>query len=371
MLLMISAALAQDCNARELSKALDAASPASVGVNFKALADCDAKVATKKVAASFERVLPGEDGNLMVQAAIEIGATDAAREWVTNLQSDERSGTVKALGNACDTNEAIGPFLTETAEVLGDDFWTDRWYRSLAGCHDPGVQGLLADEVATPSNDRTRFFGVLEVYSTNLGGQAIPTLEGLLGSVTDEEELTYVVNAFADAAHVGHIDGQDPEATKAAVAAIVKAAPNLPTKAVEQARTTLTSLGAEDEADKLAVVRYSDALTDGQMTYGLVVLEVPTGCKKDAVWLGVHTGTATTTLWPDQAHDAIEAAATSGWEYPLAKKCKGSPAFEVILSNAPVPDDQLDAWYEEQQKDLLKRQSDKRIDTVEETAISL
>ena len=144
-----------------------------------------------------------------------------------------------------------------------------------------------------------------------------------------------------------------------------------PPGSARDTRTTLTSLGAEDEADKLAVVRYSEALTDGQLTYGLVVLEVPTGCKKDAVWLGVHTGTATTTLWPDQAHDAIEAAATSGWEYPLAKKCKGTAAFEVILSNAPLPADQLDAWYEEQQKDLLKRPSDKRIDTVEETAISL
>ena len=290
---------------------------------------------------------------------------------MTDLQSDERSGTIAALGGACDSNEAVGPFLTETAQVLGEDFWEDRWYRSLAECREASVQGLLANEIANPSENRTRFFGVLEVYSTNLGAQAIPTLEGLLSTVEGEEELTYVVNAFADAAHVGHVDGQDPEVTVQAVAAIVKAAPPLPTKAVEQARTTLTSLGAEEEADKLAVVRYADVLAEGSLSYGLVVLEAPEGCKKDAVWLGVHTGVATTTMWPDQAHAAIEGAATGGWEYGLAKKCKGTPAFEVILSDEPLDGAGLDAWYEEQQKELLKRKSDKRVDTVEETPIAL
>jgi hypothetical protein len=368
--LLLTVAYAQDCNAKELKKELAESSPASVGASFKALADCDAKVAKTRVKASFERVLPGDDGNTLLIAAIDLGETEQARAWVTDLQSDERSGTIKALGEACDDSETLGPFLAETAEVLGDSFWNERWYRSLAECHDEGVQALLTHEVTNPSDNRTRFFGVLEVYSTNLGAAAIPTLEGLLTTTTSEEELTYVVNAFADAAHVGHIDGQDPEVTKLAVAAIVKAAPTLPTKAVEQARTTLTSLGAEDEADKLAVVRYADVADGGQLTYGLVVLETPAGCKKDAVWLGVHTGTVSTTLWPDQAHAGIEGA-VSAWEYPLAKKCKGTEGHEVILSPGPLGADELNAWFEEQQKDLLKRPSDKRIDTVEETAISL
>ena len=370
LLLALNVAYAQDCNAKVLKKELAESSPASVGASFQALASCDPKVAKTQAKGAFERVLPGDDGNLLLLAAIEVGATDEARTWVTNLQSDERSRTIAALGGSCDANVKVGPFLTETAQVLGDDFWEDRWYRGLAECREASVQGLLANEVANPSSNRTRFFGVLEVYSTNLGALAIPILEGLLATLESEEELTYVVNAFADAAHVGHVDGQDPEATALAVAAIVKAAPALPTKAIEQARTTLTSLGAEGEADKLAVLRYGDALQDGALSYGLVVLEVPEGCKK-GVWLGVHTGTATTTMWPDQAHAAIQSPATSGWEYGLAKKCKGTPAFEVILSDEPLDAAGLDAWTEEQQKELLTRNSDKRVDFVEESPIAL
>jgi len=371
LLISLNAAHAQDCNARQLKKDVEEASPAAVGAAFKVLADCDPKVARSQAKASFDRALPGEDGNTLLVSAIAVGATDEAREWVTNLQSDERSGTLKALGMACDDSETVGPFLAETAEVLGDDFWEDRWYRSLARCHDPQVQELLAAEVANPSADRTRFFGVLEVYSTNLGEDAIPTLESLLSTVTDEEELTYVVNAFADAAHVGHIDGQDPETTQLAKEVIVKAAPSLPTKAIEQARTTLRSLGFEDEADELALVRYATKAQDSQLVYGLVVLESPTECKKGAVWLGVHTGTATTTKWPDQAHASIEAAANASWEYPLTKKCKATaPSNEVILSDEPLTLEELDAWHLERQRELITRKSDKRIDFDEETSVS-
>ncbi len=371
LLISLNAAHAEDCNARQLKKDLDEASPAAVGSAFKVLADCDPKLAKAQAKATFDRALPGEDGNTLLLSAIAVGATDEARAWVTDLQSDERSRTIKALGTACDDSETVGPFLAETAQVLGDDFWEDRWYRSLAQCHDPEVQTLLASEVANPSDDRTRFFGVLEVYSSNLGAEAIPTLEDLLSTVSDEEELTYVVNAFADAAHVGHIDGQDPETTQLAKEAIIKAAPSLPTKAVEQARTTLTSLGFEDEADKLAVVRYADKVQDSQLVYGLVVLESPTDCKKGAVWLGVHTGSASTTKWPDQAHASIEAAANASWEYPLTKKCKATePSNQVILSSEPLNPEELEAWHLERQKELITRKSDKRVDFAEEISVS-
>ena len=54
-------------------------------------------------------------------------------------------------------------------------------------------------------------------------------------------------------------DSQNPEATAAAVAAIVKLSPTLPPKVLDQARFTLMSLGANAEADQLAGLRYASA----------------------------------------------------------------------------------------------------------------
>ncbi|MCP4807665.1 MAG: hypothetical protein GY913_27235 [Proteobacteria bacterium] len=365
----VSPASAQDCDARQLEKDLVAASPNGMPAAFEALAVCSPDKAKAKASVAFEKTLSGEGGNAMVVNAVKVGAGEEARAWIGSLQSDERSRTIAALGAACGGEDAVAGFLVETGTALGDSFWTDRWYRSLAECRHPDVQAMLTSEVAAKSDDRTRFFGVLEVYSRNLGADAIPVLTALLSEVTDEEELTYVVNSFADAAWVGSLDGQDAETTKLAVAAIVEAAPNLPTRAVEQSRTTLTSLGAQTEADALVAVRYKDVLQDDGLHWGVVVIENAV-CKNDKVKVNVHTGQAIQagSMWPDQVGTPVHAAAMSTWEYPLAKKCEVT--HELWLADTPMAADGLETWTAERLRDADKAHSDAKI-IAEELTLAL
>lgn len=350
---LVSTASAQDCNAKQLEKDLVAASPNSIPTAFEALAVCSPDKAKAKAPAAFEKVLSGEGGNAMVVSAVKVGAGDSARDWIGGLQSDERSRTIAALGAACSGQDAVSAFLVETGGALGDAFWTDRWYRSLAQCRHPDVQAMLQSEVESKSTDRTRFFGVLEVYSQNLGADAIPFLTAQLAEISDEEELTYIVNAFADAAHVGSLDGQDAETTKLAVKAIVEAAPNLPTRAVEQARTTLTSLGAQTEADALVAVRYKEALQPDGLHWGVIVIENAV-CKGDKVKVNVHHGEAIQagTMWPDQTSAPVHAAAMSTWEYPLAKKCEVT--HELWLAETPMDPAGMETWTAERLRDANK-----------------
>ncbi len=363
-------AQAQDCNAKELEKALAEASPTGVPAAYQALASCDAARAKKQAAPAFGRVLSGEGGDALVISAIGVGAEAEVRTWIDSLQSDERSRTVAALGAACNANEQVAGFLSNTATSMGQSFWTDRWYRSLAECRSPSIQALLQAEVEAGGDDRTRFFGVLEVYSRNLGKDAVPFLTEQLGAITDAEELTYVVNAFADAAQVGSLNGQDAETTALAVSAIVAAAPTLPWRAVEQARTTLTSLGATAESDALVAVRYKDVLRDDGLHWGVVVVETGT-CKK-GVHVNVHAGEALEggTMWPDQIAASIEGAALAAWEYPLAKKCE--VAHEVLVTSQPMDAAALEVWTNDTIREVsTKATADKKATLVEDTPLAL
>lgn len=352
---------AQDCSAYELQAALNEATPRGVADAFAALAACDPAAAERSVGIAFDKVLAGDGGNAVVIQAIEVGADDAARSWLESLQSDERSRTISAIGAACQDSEPVADFLIATRDQLGDAFWTDRWYRSLAECRVAGIQELLQGAIDEGSADRTRFFGVLEVYARNLGAAAVPTLERLAGELESAEEVTYVINAFADAAQVGSLEGQDPEATAAAIAAIGRLAPGLPAQALDQARTTLISLGDEAAASALSAYRYADLLRDdGKLHYGLIAVEVAT-CKKGDTWLGLHSGEAVEggALWPDQIRAAAEAAVERQWTFELAKKCKGSAAIEVLLTELPGDEAAIREWTEEQLGELRGREAKK------------
>jgi len=364
LLLMAPLASAQDCNTATLKKDLADASPQGVANAFVALADCDAGAGKAAAAGAFERVLSGEGGNTLVIKAIEIGAGDEAKKWLTSLQSDERSSAVAALGAACGESDPVAGFLLSTHEQLGDAFWTDRWYRSLAECRRPDIQAMLQGAIDAGSDDRTRFFGVLEVYSRNLGAAAVPTLQGLaaeLDSTGNTEELTYIVNAFADAAQVGSLDGQDAEATKLAIAAIQALAPELPPQALDQARTTLLSLGDEDASNRLSAYRHADQMINGELHYGLVAVETAT-CKKGDTWLGIHTGEIVEPgdLWPDQIQDAAEAAIEGQWSFELARKCKGTSEIEVLITEGPTgsPEGGTE-WLDEQLEQIREREAKK------------
>ncbi|MED5371525.1 MAG: hypothetical protein VX899_10955 [Myxococcota bacterium] len=375
LLLALSAPVqAQDCNVRQAQADLKAATPTSVPAAYSALAECDAGAAKKAAPDALEKVLAGKEGNAVLKTAVQVGADAAALEYIEGLQSDERSKAVASLGTACNASEHVADFLTATAESKGDAFWTERWYRSLAECRNPGVQELLQSEIDKPVSDQTRFFGVLEVYSRNLGADALPTLKRLLGELENEEELTYVVNAFADAAQVGSLEGVNAETSGKAAAIIVEMAPQLPPKAVEQARTTLLSLGAEAEANKLAGVRYQDRMVDGQLRYGVVVVETAT-CKKGDTQIGVHMGVLTESgaAWPDQVAESVDAA-SYGWDYELAgsRKCKGTSENTVFLSAQPVEDDAaLQAFWDEQRQKVIRAAQGPVTEISEETELKL
>lgn len=373
LLLALSTASAQDCNAKALKAGLAESTPTGVPVAYKAMAECDAALAVKSAPQAFEKVLAGKEGNQVLVTAVKVGANEAAMTYIKGLQSDQRSRAVASLGTACNGNEQVSSFLTGAAESLGDEFWTDRWYRSLAECRNEDVQALLQSEVDSPERDQTRFFGVVEVYARNLGKDAIPTLKRLLGELQNEEELTYVVNAFADAAQVGGLDGQNDETTKLAVAAIVEMAPQLPPKAVEQARTTLLSLGAEAEANALGGVRYQDRMVNGKLQYGVVVVETAT-CKKGNQMVGVHMGVLEEggTAWPDQVAAQVDGASYS-WEYNLAagRKCKGTSQNTVFITNQPVVGEDLQSFYDEQRQDVIRGAKGDIVEIPEATALQL
>jgi len=371
---------AHACDAAALRADVVSASPQGVANAFVALADCDADNAASIAGQALDKVLSGDAGNKLVIRAVEVGAGDEARDWIGGLQSDERSRTIAAVGGACSgddgtVNAAISRFLVETHDQLGEDFWKERWYRSLADCREPGIQALLKAQIEKdPGRDYSRFAGVLEVYARNLGGDAVPTLVTLgVKAGDDAEMLTYIVNAFADAAQVGSLDGQDAAATAAAVKAITGMAASLPAQALDQARTTLLSMGAEAESSAMAGHRYAaEKRDDGKLHYGLIAVETAT-CKKGDTQIGVHVGEAVEpgNKWPDQVHEGIQAAVESGWSFEVASKCKGQGSVEVLLTDLPMGDTAaVDAWVKEQLREIDKREAKKRFD-FEESALAL
>ncbi len=369
-----SNALAEDCSASDLRKEIAAASPARVALPYSELAQCspaDAKRQSKKV---FGLMLPGPEANRALLAAIELGQDDLVMQWVGKLRSDERSSAVKAIGLACPGNDTAARFLTQAHTSLGDKFWDDRWYRSLATCRHPEIQELLRTEINEPSSNRGRFFGVLEVYSRNLGPESIDKLLELAGEIQDPEELTYVVNAFADAAQVGAIEGQDISTTKTAVDALVSLVPTLDGMPLEQSRTTLESLGALDEAARVPALRYAELLwEDGRLHYGVVAVETAR-CKNGKVRMGIHTGSAVEkgVRFPNTiAGDAPEAISFA-WVFKLAEKCKGRQTLEYFVSKMPSGTlEEIQAFHAQTLTELENRAAAKRYDFAEEREVPL
>lgn len=300
---------------------------------FHALYECDAAAAAPLAPAALARALPSDDANQLVLDALALGLQDEVQVWIRALRSDERSGTIKALGDACVEHEAVAVFLVSSAAAIGEDFWSQRWYRSLGECRRPQVQDLLKAEVQEPSGDRNRFLSVLEVFARNLGAEAIPYLKTLLILNEREEEASYIVNAFADAANVGSMDGMNTETAALAVAALFEMAPEMPEPALKQAATTLVTLGAGDRAGELAGAHFRDRIwEDGQLHYGLVVVETAT-CKKGKVQVVLHYSELIESgrAW---LADLDFDAAVAGWSYTLQADCKGTASETVVRVSA-------------------------------------
>ena len=366
LLLALTPAQAGTCDAKVLTKALTDAGPAAKPAAFAQLASCDPAAAKLQAIAQVPQFLAGPEAFVGAISAIEVGAGDTVTAWIDTLQSDERASALRAMGESCATTKAVQDWYVISAGKKGDLFWTQRWYKGLEVCSVPAVQDLLTTEISRGLGpDRTRFFGVLETYSRNLGGAAVPKLKELAVAVkADSEAPIYVVNAFADAAQVGSTKGMDAAAAAAAIKAIVEVAPELPAKAIEQARVILEALGAEQEADLLAGVRYaSSKQKSGQLLWGAVGVETA-ACKNGKTQQRVHISQVNEPgkTWPDDVREKIEASARVAWSLDLADKCKGTGTFELIIPNEPLASpDAYKAWADDQVKTVQQAPADKRI----------
>ncbi len=363
--LLISPASAQDCDAKALIKELGAASPVQVAPLFVQLAECDPAAAKKVAPEQLPRILPGPDGDAAAVAAVDVGAGDSLITWTDAMISKDRSRTIAALGEACDSHEAVKTFLLGAQERLGDKFWTERWFRSLGSCSGPEVGAVLAAELDKGTGaDKTRYFGVLEAYARSQGAAAVPKLEELMSNFSDQEGQTLLVNAFPDAAQVGSTEGMDAKAAEAAVAALERLAPSLTPKAVEAARVALQSLDAEEAADNMAGERFRNVRQeDGGLLWAAVAVET-SPCKKGTqTWRRVHSSQVTGmgNTWPDQLLEKVEASAGSAWEFSLGAKCKAEAEIRWIIPAEPFADEAAaSAWLKLQQAELDQNPVDKQ-----------
>lgn len=345
------------CDVKGLAKALAEAAPNQAGTAFADLAACDPAAAKGAAPEAFKKILAGDGGNAAAVVAVRVGAGETVRAWVGGLQPDERSSTISKLGEKCDA-AGVPAFFLETHKSLADKFWSERWYRGLDDCRDASVQQLLTGRVADTSGDRAIYKGVLEVYARNLGKDAIPALKASVKEAKDAEVAGFIVDAFANAAGVGREGGPDQEAVKLAVASINEVAPVLPDKAVDQARTTLLSLGAEADSDRLAGIRYKNALqSTGGLLYGVVTTETAT-CKKGDVRVVIHHAPINEAgrTWPDQVNERIQAAVNGTFDLKLATSCKGTGANESLTPPQPFADAAAyQAWVDEMVREFQKK----------------
>jgi hypothetical protein len=376
-MLATSPALAEDaekpaCDAKELTTALEEASAAKLPNHFIRLAKCDTDAAGKATPAMLGRLLAGEDANPAVMAAIVIGQDDPVREWLSGLQSDQRSSAIGWLGTQCPDSPKVQAFFVSTHEALGNKFWQDRWQRGLGACQVPAIQKLLGSAVgdAELRKNKTQFFAVLEMYARNLRAAAIPTLEALITTSTDEEELTYIVNAFADAANVGSAAGVDQKSATRAVAVIEAAGPKLPPPVVEQARTTLQALGADDVADSFATYRWPDRKQGEDYHYGVAVHQLTTCKGKRLGVLHQAEFLDAGNMWPEQIKALLPEKLEHEWELTPAKKCQRIGDFVVEMSKEPLDAAALEKWFKDEKKtfervaaDYDKRSFEKHDDT--------
>jgi len=360
------------CDAKALTKAMVDAGPNQTGAAFAALAACDPAAANKSAPDAFKKILAGDSGDAAALVAIGIGAQEPVRAWVNSQEPDDRSRTISKLGEKCAT-AGVPAFFLETNKLLGAKFWSERWYRGLDDCRDPAVQDLLRGRIADTSGDRSLYRGVLEVYARNLGAGAIPALEAAATTEKDGEISAILIDAYANAASVGREGGPDAEAVKLAVASINKVAPLLPEKGVEQARTTLLSLGAEADSDRLAGIRYKNLLQpSGGLLYGVFTVESAT-CKKGDARVVLHHAVINEAgrTWPNQVGERIATTVAETFDLDLATSCKGTGTNESMTSPALKDAAAYQAWVDDAIKEFQKKNPTVKAKIVAEPALTL
>jgi len=351
MLAQVGTAYAQDCDANPLVRDLHEASPVAVARVYLKLAECDPSVAEREAAFAMTKTLYGDEGMQAGLAALSVGGQDAVLDWVDGLEDHHRSETVRWFGGQCGKEAKVADFFVKAREAKKDVFLANRWYAGLGSCRTPQIAEMLTEMIqgdqGARAADRAQYFGLLEVYSRNLGVEAIPTLRDMATSLSDPMEVRLILSAFGDAANVG--SGIDEAAAKAAVDAIRMLGPQIPPDAADSARDILLSLGDEDLANQFAGYRWADRKTDGKYTYYAMAIErfVCKNGKEQAIF---HHGKLVEdgTHWPDALQMDLEGKLGSKWGLEAAAKCKGEGTIKVEMTEEPVADDkEIESWLEE------------------------
>ncbi len=361
-LALVGTAQAQDCDAKQLVKDLKEASPVAVGRVYLKLAKCDPVVAEKEASFAMTKTLYGDEGMQASLAALSVGGQQAVLDWVDGLEDHHRSETVRWLGTKCEEEPKAAEFFVKARDVKKDVFLANRWYAGLGGCRTPEIAAMLTEMIEGDQGkraaDRAQYFGLLEVYSRNLGKEAIPTLRTMATSLSDPMEVRLILSAFGDAANVG--SGIDEEAAKAAIQAIETLGPQIPADAADAARDILMSLGAEDLANSFAGYRWASRKDGGKYTYYVMAQEMVV-CKNGKEQGYLHHGKVTEggTHWPDSMKMDLEAKLVAKWELEAAAKCKGEGTIKVEMTNEPIADDkEIEAWLEGRQKAFVAATKD-------------
>lgn len=348
---------AADCDAGELTSSLKEATPHEAAPLFVQLAQCDAAAAKKVAKTAIPQLVAESAGFEAAIAAINVGAGDSVMTWMGSRQQDERSRAIRAYGKQCQESDDIQKFLVDAHGSLGDGFWTERWYRALTECRTESITGLLQARVDQgPGEDRGLFFAVVEVYAANVGITAIPKLQTLISEESDVETQVNLIQALADAAQAGTVQGLNAKTATAAAESLKSIVTNLPARAVDQARITLRVLEDEEGSDTLVKVRYNDKLQDdGGLLYGAVVFENAT-CKngKEAQRYHVAEVRDPGQTWPDQVNEKVKLSVELGWKLNMAERCKGEGEVLYFTPDVPFKDkSEMKLWV----KSVLSKQS--------------
>jgi len=351
---LLGTANAQDCDAKQLSKDLHEASPVAVARVYVKLAECDSSIAEKEAEFAMTKTLYGDEGMEAGLAALSVGGQAAVLDWVDGLEDHHRSETVRWLGGQCGEEPKVASFFLTAREDKKDVFLSNRWYAGLGSCRTPEIAAMLTDMIegdqGARAADRAQYFGLLEVYSRNLGVEAIPTLRDMATSLSDPMEVRLILSAFGDAANVG--SGINADAAKAAIDALRTLGPQIPAAAADSARDILLSLGDEDLANQFAGYRWADRKTDGNYTYYATAVERYV-CKNGKEQALFHHGNVIEngTHWPDALQMDLEGFLTTAWALQAASKCKGEGTITVEMTAEPLAsEDEVEGWLESRLK---------------------
>jgi hypothetical protein len=142
------------------------------------------------------------------------------------------------------------------------------------------------------------------------------------------------------------------DAAAKAAAELQQLGPKLPPKAVDQGRSTLLALGANELADGFAANRWPDRKENGRYRYGVVIVETATckNGKKQAVFhfSAVHEPGK---VWPEQLKDSLRGKMPEDWKLSLAESCKGTGESTFEMTSEPLAGAEAEkAWLDAQRR---------------------